>query len=473
MSHSSVQYCPKSFAVPIIFVPGLMGSRLRIKQDKRIVWEPLDNIGNAIRLARSNAVEKRAELIGLDAAPYSPDYLEVDLGESNPQHPFLQERIDRGWGGVLQGSYSGFLAWLQVSATLPENGLLPRGCSALHYEVWAPPYNWTDDNLNSGRDLGDTVRKALEGTAKKYQGTDVQVLKPIIITHSMGGLVSRAYTQLHGGAEEVHGVIHGALPCEGAPAAYKRILAGFEGAGIERHVLGANQQEVTATAANMPGVLQLLPNQWHKTVNGAKAWLHCTGKDGSKLWSKPAANPYSEIYSNQSDWWRLVYKEHLNPGSDNESEAYISYVKALKNAESFHAQLGPSAFHPNPRMFYSDDTEHSSWDSVEWKQTETEDIPPDDTFQDTNGRGIFTWSRMVLVVDFGGFEPVPRLITHYELQPANAPGDGTVHSGSGLHVSGPMSLPINPGFEHQPAFDSKEARRLTKEWLFEMVEEQL
>ncbi|WP_157682408.1 hypothetical protein [Nitrincola nitratireducens] len=44
-----------------------------------------------------------------------------------------------------------------------------------------------------------------------------------------------------------------------------------------------------------------------------------------------------------------------------------------------------------------------------------------------------------------------------------------------LHTDffGEVSLPINPGFEHQPAFDSKAARRLTKEWLFEMVEEQL
>ena len=59
MTHSSVQYCPKSVALPIVFVPGLMGSRLRIKGTPDLAWDPMDNIKNALDLLKANAAGKR------------------------------------------------------------------------------------------------------------------------------------------------------------------------------------------------------------------------------------------------------------------------------------------------------------------------------------------------------------------------------------------------------------------------------
>ena len=47
MRHSSVQYCPEPVVLPIVFVPGIMGSRLRTRHDGQIVWDPQDNKVNA------------------------------------------------------------------------------------------------------------------------------------------------------------------------------------------------------------------------------------------------------------------------------------------------------------------------------------------------------------------------------------------------------------------------------------------
>lgn len=52
----------------------------------------------------------------------------------------------------------------------------------------------------------------------------------IVVTHSMGGLVGRALIHpMYGNLQDkVAGIVHGVMPAIGAPAAYKRMRAGFE-----------------------------------------------------------------------------------------------------------------------------------------------------------------------------------------------------------------------------------------------------
>ena len=476
MGNASVQSCPPPVALPIIFVPGIMGSRLKNKDE--VVWDP-DRMGNALGNAWKGAAQKRKALIGpVEQNGFAADFLEVDYGK--PEGSLSQEKIDRNWGGLLQSFYYSFISWLEYTAETPAAGQVPYGCFNLHYEVWAHPYNWTDDNRASGAKLGETVDKAVAATAQKYEGRGVRVLKPVLVTHSMGGLVARAYTNLHGGAEKIHGVIHGAMPTDGAPAMYKRLLAGFEGdwgkAYIERHALGANQKETTATAGNMPGALELFPNQRHKGVDGRTDWLRCSERDSSSLWSRPLANPYGEIYLNQTDWWRPIYKEFLNPEGDS-GEAFRAYRETLGIVANFHADLSKSAnsgFHPNTRMFYSNDKGHKAWDHVEWRQTSRQNTPDANRQTDNNHRGAMQWGENVTISDPMGM-PYTYFDaeTRYVIQAQTAPGDGTVHAGSGKYVSGPMSVAAKQGFEHAGAFNPPDVRKLVAEWLFEMVEEQL
>ena len=485
--HPSIQRCPKPVALPIVFVPGIMGSRLK-NGNGDTVWSPVDSMRNTVALALADARKKRRMLVGLnDAHGHDPDYLQVDYGNvemfyshinpgPGPRHlpppPAAQEKFDRNWGGLILSFYGDFLSWLTETAPSGTTVQRPQQFTEVHYEVWAHPYNWTNDNLDSGGRLAETVQAAIDGTIQKYAGTDVQVLKPVLITHSMGGLVARAYMQLHGGAGAVHAVMHGAMPTDGAPTTYKRMLAGFE--GTSRFVLGTNQVQVTATAGNMPGALQLLPNQRHKDVAGDTDWLRCIGRDGTQRWSKPSANPYSEIYLNQSDWWRLIYREYLNPAG-NEDEAYEAYVLQLTKVSTFHARLGTDGFHPKTIMFYADDPDLLAWDKIEWKQTAHRDDPDPTSTVNNNNRGTFEWGEWLQSVHFfGPYQQGAQFVaqTRYEIQDKSAPGDGTVHAGSGRHER-VESHAMQEGFEHDAAFDNTQARALVAEWLFDMLEEQV
>lgn len=478
----AVAECPEPCALPIVFVPGIMGSRLR-RRGGPLVWDPDNWIdlnpftqsqGSLAANATSGAAAKRRSLVGPPGRGFSNNYLQVDRGVVSGS--LTQTRIDRGWGGVHQSSYLSFLTWLDMTAQQPASGEIPRGCHAVQFEVFVHPYNWTADNRTSAQGLARTVAQAVRDTTQKWSNRpEVKILKPVLVTHSMGGLVARAYTQIQGGAGDVQGVIHGAMPTDGAPATYKRMLSGFEGAASV--VLGYDQGQVTATAGNMPGALQLLPNARHKSVDGSTNWLRLIKRDGSRRDAYPKSDPYSEIYTRARLWWRLIHEQYLDPQGDATGRTARSQsMLQIAKARSFDRALASNGFHPNTRMFYSNDRGHLCWDKVEWKQSAAEDaVTPGQTFY--NDRlGHMQWGQWYNppAIGFGG-PSIPQFIpkTRYDIQDANAPGDGTVHAGSGRHVSGPMSIATRRGFDHQGAFGESHIRPMLTEWLFDMVLEQL
>ncbi|WP_415919325.1 esterase/lipase family protein [Tateyamaria sp. SN6-1] len=478
----AVAECPEPCALPIVFVPGIMGSRLR-RRGGPLVWDPDNSIdwnpfaesqGSLAANALSGASAKRRALVGAPGQPHTSRYLQVDRGVVGGS--LTQERIDRGWGGVFQGSYLGFLTWMDMTAQQPASGQVPRGCHAVRYEVFAHPYNWTDDNRTSAQGLARTVAQAVADTTAKWAHMpEVRILKPVLVTHSMGGLVARAYTQIRGGAGDVHGVIHGAMPTDGSPATYKRMLSGFE--GVASVVLGFNQGQVTATAGNMPGALQLLPNSRHKSVDGSTNWLRLVGRSGNRRASYPRGDAYREIYTEARQWWRLIHERYLDPQGDPTGRAARAQsMTQIAKARSFDQALAGNAFHPNTRMFYSDDQGHLCWDKVEWRQTSRNDTPAAGQTMNNTGHGEIEWGEWVHPIGIGMGMPVgPTFVasTRYEIQDADAPGDATVHAGSGIHVSGPMSVATRRGFEHQEAYGESHIRPLMAEWLFDMVMEQL
>ena len=56
-----------------------------------------------------------------------------------------------------------------MTAEAPATGLVPRGCFNLHYEAWAHPYNWTDDNDVAAQGLARTVSRAVADTQPKHR----------------------------------------------------------------------------------------------------------------------------------------------------------------------------------------------------------------------------------------------------------------------------------------------------------------
>ncbi len=200
----------------------------------------------------------------------------------------------------------------------------------------------------------------------------------------MGGLVARAavHPEMGAVADKVLGILHGAMPALGAPAAYKRMRAGNELAGITWNplsvlkaigvwaFLGMHGQDVTPILGQSPGGLQLLPNQ-----NYPDGWL-AVEAGGARY--PISGNPYDTIYRERTKWWRLVNPDWLDPRGRADRQydasgqitsatdgAWRKYLSCLSVSERFHAVLGDH-YHSVTYAFYGADPQHNAWGKIQW-----------------------------------------------------------------------------------------------------------
>jgi len=380
--------------LPVIFVPGIMGSRLKNKDEAKI-WDP-DAKGfmfwkYGVFLATS-AETKRNMLIGEEfssgyaqAHNYDPDQISKIADERDTT------REKRGWGGVSWSSYGDVLKTLQNREWNQSVNLF------YEFPVHAFGYNWTDSNYFAGEQLAAEIKKVI----KEYVDAGRKCKKVLLVTHSMGGLVARSACMLHGAKDNVLGVIHGVQPSDGSPAAYWRMKGGFDrphtipdidfmqwfrnpvkmfnhlkgkvlNSGLlsipftdlklgfdhaTAWVLGTDGEEVTALLGNMPGGLELLPNKQYKNNNGWERWLELLDAQGNRT-ALPESDPYKDIYRKQDVYYRLVNPDWLNPGNaatteDFEKSDWKNYLKCLAKAEQFHDKLADKTAHPETYQFYS------------------------------------------------------------------------------------------------------------------------
>ena len=213
---SSVGICTMvpTRVIPVIFVPGVMGSNLKGIKDKNVTWR-MDSETSALPWLTRGAAYRKQNL--------NPQAMTVDDGGLLPtstlQHP--DELKNRGWGEVGAMSYGKWLAWLEnalndfdhahgglrdqmIGIVVPaaQGGeALTRDEVALSYRyrfpVWACGYNWLDDNKASAGLLQKRINTALD----RYRGEGKTCDKVILVTHSMGGLVARYASEVMGTRE--------------------------------------------------------------------------------------------------------------------------------------------------------------------------------------------------------------------------------------------------------------------------------
>lgn len=355
----------KPYVIPVLFIPGIMGTNLRKKESKSKAWSPpnVDLRGGADLIVQlfnylfKNTSERADDLVTetVEVDPTGP----IDAGDSGLPKNVL---VARGWGALMRSSYHPFMGQLQTllndlarydferceadfkgwaeefgqdSPTewgAKEGDALTRD-EILHaanyqFDVWAGGYNWLQSNKDSGAAIKDLIENTIlpyynKGKRVSVKDTpdgagnnqcSIQRRKPnrpmaekvIVVTHSMGGMVSRALTEIHQ-CDKVLGVSHGVLPATGAPATYKRMRAGFEGA--EKLFLGRNAADVVAILSQAPGGLELLPTA---DYNDGKPWLFVRDSKGNDLMPPlPAGgDPYKEIYLSPA-WYGLVPDHNL------------------------------------------------------------------------------------------------------------------------------------------------------------------
>ena len=366
----------KPYVIPILFIPGIMGTNLRHAKTKKKAWRPpnADLAGAADLIAQLfsyafKSTEKRAADLTTPAVEIDPSG-PVDTGDSGLPEKVL---VARGWGALMRSSYHPFMGKLQhqlnqlsvydfkrceadLQEWAKEQGLeAPTDWGGeggepltkeeiLHaanyqFDIWAGGYNWLQSNRDSGAAIKDYIEKVVlpyynEGKEVKVKDTpdgegkndcSIQRKKPsrplaeqvIVVTHSMGGMVSRSLTEIHH-CDKVMGVSHGVQPATGAPATYKRMRSGFEGS--EQVFLGRNAADVVAILSQAPGGLELLPTA---DYNDGKPWLKVRDKNGTETLALPErGDPYGEIYT-APDWYGMVPEgnlELMTPGGESQSK---------------------------------------------------------------------------------------------------------------------------------------------------------
>ncbi len=270
-------------AIPLVFVPGIMGTRLRRSGTSgtgtgtnglpNLRWDPGDGGFMWKHYIGAGGAERRRLVVGEPAEYFDPGFLEVD--NTNP--------VRDGFYGIMK-DYTKFLNPLKNH----DWGDLAK---IFEFPVYAVGYNWSDSNENSGRKLVDRIKEII-AEAKDVTGLCEKV---ILITHSMGGIVSRAASELAGGRSLIIGIVHGVQPVTGAPAAYWRMKAGFEGTdslGMVQKALGNNGPKVTAVLGNIPGGLQLLPTKNHRNNHNQAFWLTLRNDDGVFFTAPKHGDPY-------------------------------------------------------------------------------------------------------------------------------------------------------------------------------------
>lgn len=361
----------KPYIIPVLFIPGIMGTNLKNATSDAIAWRPPDMdargavnaIGQLFEYLFKSTEQRVKELKTADAEVDPRG--SISVGDSGLDEKLLRARC---WGTVLRTSYHPVMAKLQnklnqlakfnpatceaeLQAWAAEEGQEPptewgaKQGEALtreeilhaanyQFDVWGGGYNWLKSNRDSGKAIKDYIEKVIlpyynEGKEVKVETKDdqpcrTQRFKParplaekvIVVTHSMGGLVSRSLTEIHQ-CDKVLGVSHGVQPATGAPDTYKRMRAGAE--GIEQLFLGRNAADLTAILTQAQGGMELLPTA---DYNDGKPWLRVRDKavpedqdTGVGLTLPINGDPYTDIYKSP-EWYGLVPKENeglMNP----------------------------------------------------------------------------------------------------------------------------------------------------------------
>lgn len=303
--------------VPIIFVPGVMGSRLHFTHSGEY-WDP-DNIS---RMLHWVCIDAEKEMWELEFAAPAEVMVEQD---GNDDIVVLSENEKRrGWAGVAWSSYGDFLRWLG------KFDFSPAVCP-----VYCVGYDWRQGNQKSGNYLAARIPKILD---------DAKAEKAILLTHSMGGLVARSAMNGNPVLEkQVLGVVHTVQPVAGAVVLYRRLFTGMiggldggggvKGAALET-MLGNTAAKFGAIMSGLPGPMQLLPTCDLKNNDGSH-WMSYK-KDGKTChWP-----------DNVYDLYRGKTVPPGLPATDVSGFCHPMLIGLLNSAEFFHHKWLNGYKHP-------------------------------------------------------------------------------------------------------------------------------
>lgn len=194
--------------VPVIVLPGVMGTRLKFPTTKRqglfgttdmLDWDPNSSM-TMLQWAMLSGDEKLAALNFRTRADIIRDTSDT-----------------KGWSSLHDETYQILLSTLERDLAFGASPCADSlGFNPTHSPVFGFGYDWRRSCASHASRLNAFIDAVLERTRAE---------KVILVTHSMGGLVARAAMPVI--AAKVLGVVHTVQPAVGAVTAYRRFITGY------------------------------------------------------------------------------------------------------------------------------------------------------------------------------------------------------------------------------------------------------
>ena len=223
--------------LPIIFVPGIMGSNLKPtvdvdgKKKNKPVWLMDTKAGAAWDWALTDPASRQKRLNPANTKVFSDGAVPAEVPSIGDAETIRKMRF---WGEVSAMSYGDFLVWLQramnhagrvdkwrvdtghpsfaahIAKGMTFTSMTETDVSHAAYfrfPVYACGYNWLQSNIDAAATLAKRIKEVIAANNSKSYTCD----KVILVTHSMGGLVARACSELAGMRGSIAGIVHGVM----------------------------------------------------------------------------------------------------------------------------------------------------------------------------------------------------------------------------------------------------------------------
>ncbi len=418
---------PPDGILPVIFVPGIMGSNLKSKTENLEVegvpvWR-LDAgfLGKNMWLA-TNWIRKSA---GVRQKKLHPLRTAVDNKGAVPKRPAgsvialpgldrkktlsaLTKRYEeRGWGEVSETSYHAFLLWLEDTLNSqflphqwPQFDIRPEHLHTVAVEPGPTHITQLKPEMpiampGLGANLASQLPSILSDELVARGGYRMPV-------HACGynwldsneqaasRLAKRIDELMHQygrNCQQVILVTHSmgglvARRCAQLPGMADKIAGVVHGVmpaigapvAYRRCKVGMSDEDPIAgavigpTGQEVTAVFAQAPGalQLLPTQDYAPGWLRLIDERGGPAMPRqPEKDPYEEIYLRRDRWWGLLREEWLAP-KDGKAITWEIFADNIRSAKEFHQDIAGS-YHPQTYVYYGNDDKHPSFESITWE----------------------------------------------------------------------------------------------------------